>query len=119
MNLSDSLKQLYSMWTAGRSIAADVGRQAIGKGYPIFSWYSIMSGMGLFPSQKDLRPAPRAGPTTGGDRQPPRAQRAQLPRPAGSAGRHPKKAERERDADLLLVDTYRRIVMNTLLGSSR
>jgi hypothetical protein len=58
MNLSDSLKQLYSMWTAGKSIAADVGRQAIGKGYPIFSWYSIMSGMGLFPSQKDLRPAP-------------------------------------------------------------
>ncbi len=58
MNLSDSLKQLYSMWTAGKSIAADVGRQAIGKGYPIFSWYSIMSGMGLFPAQRDLRPAP-------------------------------------------------------------
>ncbi len=58
MNLSDSLKQIYSMWTAGKSIAAEVGRQAIGKGYPIFSWYSIMSGMGLFPSQKDLRPAP-------------------------------------------------------------
>jgi len=44
------------MWTAGKSIAADVGRQAIGKGYPIFVVF-IMSGMGLFPSQKDLRPA--------------------------------------------------------------
>ena len=42
---------------SGKSIAADVGRQAIGKGYPVFSWYCIMSGMGIFPDQKDLRPA--------------------------------------------------------------
>ncbi len=56
-NLSDSLKQIYGMWTAGKSIAADVGRQAIGKGYPIFSWYCIMAGVGLFPAEKDLRPA--------------------------------------------------------------
>ena len=34
-----------------------MGKQTIGKGYPIFSWYSIMSGMGIFPDQKDLRPA--------------------------------------------------------------
>jgi glycine/D-amino acid oxidase-like deaminating enzyme len=60
MDLSDSLKQLYAMWMAGRSIAAEVGQQRIGKGYPIFSWYSIMSGMGIFPDQAQLR-APKAG----------------------------------------------------------
>jgi tryptophan 6-halogenase len=56
-NLSDSLRQLYGLWMSGKSIAADVGRQAIGKGYPVFSWYCIMSGMGIFPDQKNLRPA--------------------------------------------------------------
>lgn len=56
-NLSDSLRQLYGLWMAGKSIAADVGRQAIGKGYPVFSWYCIMSGMGIFPDQKHLRVA--------------------------------------------------------------
>src|SRR6266542_1108870 len=55
-NLSDSLLQLYALWMAGKSIAPDVGRQTIGKGYPIFSWYCIMSGMGIFPNQSDLRP---------------------------------------------------------------
>lgn len=57
MNLSDSLQQLYATWMAGKSIAAGVGKQVIGKGYPIFSWYCIMSGMGIFPDQKDLRSA--------------------------------------------------------------
>jgi hypothetical protein len=42
---------------SGKSIAADVERQAIGKGYPVFSWYCIMSGMGIFPDHKDLRVA--------------------------------------------------------------
>jgi hypothetical protein len=42
---------------SGKGIAADVDRQAIGKGYPVFSWYCIMSGMGIFPDRKDLRPA--------------------------------------------------------------
>ena len=56
-NLSDSLRQLYGLWMSGKSIAADVGRQAIGRGYPVFSWYCIMSGMGIFPDPKDLRPA--------------------------------------------------------------
>jgi tryptophan 6-halogenase len=55
INLSDSLKQLYGLWMAGKSIAPDVGRQVIGKGYPVFSWYCIMSGMGIFPDRKDLR----------------------------------------------------------------
>ena len=50
-NLSDSLKELYSTWLSGRSIAAPVAQQTIGKGYPVASWYSIMSGMGCFPPQ--------------------------------------------------------------------
>jgi hypothetical protein len=58
-HLSDSLRQLYALWMSGRGIAAEVGRQAIGKGYPIFSWYCIMCGMGIFPDRKDLR-APTA-----------------------------------------------------------
>lgn len=57
MNLWDSLRQLYATWMSGRSIASDVGQQKIGYGYPIFSWYSIMSGMGIFPDEKDLKPA--------------------------------------------------------------
>ena len=57
MELSDSLRTLYGMWMAGRSIATEVGQQKIGYGYPIFSWYSIMCGMGIFPDAKDLKPA--------------------------------------------------------------
>ena len=54
-NLSDALKQLYTMWMTGRSIAPPVRQQALGKGYPTFSWYAIMAGMGIFPDLKDLR----------------------------------------------------------------
>jgi hypothetical protein len=57
MDLSDSLKQLFSMWVNGESIAGEVGKQAIGRGYPIFSWYCILAGMGVFPSREKLRPA--------------------------------------------------------------
>lgn len=57
MNLSDPLKQLYAMWMDGRSIVEPVRMQAIGKGYPAFSWYCIMTGMGIFPDRQDLRPA--------------------------------------------------------------
>ena len=42
---------------SGKSIAPDVGRQRIGKGYPIFSWYCILSGMGIYPATETLRPA--------------------------------------------------------------
>jgi hypothetical protein len=56
LNISDGLKQLFSLWMAGKSIAPGVGRQVIGKGYPVFSWYSIMTGMGIFPDPHDLRP---------------------------------------------------------------
>jgi hypothetical protein len=40
-----------------QSIRADIGRRAIGKGYPVFSWYCIVSGMGIFPDLGHLRPA--------------------------------------------------------------
>jgi 2-polyprenyl-6-methoxyphenol hydroxylase-like FAD-dependent oxidoreductase len=56
MNLSEDLKQLYALWMSGKGIAAAVGQQALGKGYPIFSWYSIMAGMGIFPEHGRLRP---------------------------------------------------------------
>ena len=55
LNLSDDLKQLYSLWMAGKSIAPAVRQQALGKGYPVFSWYSIMAGMGIFPDAAQLR----------------------------------------------------------------
>jgi len=56
LDLSDDLKKLYSMWMAGKSIVPAVGQQVLGKGYPVFSWYSIMSGMGIFPDPQELRP---------------------------------------------------------------
>ena len=56
--LSDALKELYSLWLSGRGILEPVAQQAIGKGYPVMSWYSIMAGMGCFPPQ--LR-APASG----------------------------------------------------------
>ena len=56
MNLSEELKQLYALWMSGQGIAAPVGQQLLGKGYPVFSWYSIMAGMGIFPERERLRP---------------------------------------------------------------
>jgi tryptophan 6-halogenase len=55
LNLSDALKQLYTLWMNGKSIAPAVRKQALGKGYPIFSWYAIMAGMGIFPDGPNLR----------------------------------------------------------------
>ena len=49
--LSDALKELYTLWLSGRGIMEPVARQALGKGYPVLSWYSIMAGMGCFPPQ--------------------------------------------------------------------
>jgi 2-polyprenyl-6-methoxyphenol hydroxylase-like FAD-dependent oxidoreductase len=61
-NLSDPLKQLLSLWMSGKSIAPPVRQQVLGKGYPVFSWYSIMAGMGIFPDPEALR-APQANET--------------------------------------------------------
>jgi glycine/D-amino acid oxidase-like deaminating enzyme len=59
LDLSDELKKLYSLWMSGKGIAAAVGQQTLGKGYPVFSWYSIMAGMGIFPDAQALH-APNA-----------------------------------------------------------
>jgi 2-polyprenyl-6-methoxyphenol hydroxylase-like FAD-dependent oxidoreductase len=56
LNISDPLKRLYNRWMSGNSIAPEV-KESIGNAYPVFSWYCIMTGMGIFPDQKDLRPA--------------------------------------------------------------
>ena len=62
LNLSDPLKQLLGAWMAGKSIAPGVRQQVIGSGYPVFSWYSIMAGMGIFPDAPTLRaPTPAEG----------------------------------------------------------
>jgi len=57
LNLSDPLKQLLSLWMSGKGIGPPVRRQVLGRGYPVFSWYSIMAGMGIFPEVGDLHPA--------------------------------------------------------------
>ena len=54
--LSEPLKQLLSLWMSGKGVAPAVRSQALGKGYPVFSWYSIMAGMGIFPDREALRP---------------------------------------------------------------
>jgi tryptophan 6-halogenase len=59
-SLSEPLKQLLSLWMSGKSIAAPVRRQVLGKGYPVMSWYALMAGMGIFPEPSTLRP-PREG----------------------------------------------------------
>jgi tryptophan 6-halogenase len=53
-HLSDALQELYRLWLSGEGIARQVGQQTLGKGYPVFSWYCLMAGMGCFPPQ--LRP---------------------------------------------------------------
>jgi hypothetical protein len=44
--LSDDLKKLYSLWMNGKSIVPALRQQLIGRGYPVFSWYALMAGMG-------------------------------------------------------------------------
>jgi hypothetical protein len=59
LNLSDELKKLYSLWMNGKSIVPAIRQQLIGRGYPVFSWYALMAGMGVFPEAPQLR-APSA-----------------------------------------------------------
>jgi 2-polyprenyl-6-methoxyphenol hydroxylase-like FAD-dependent oxidoreductase len=56
LNLSEPLKQLLSLWMSGKGIAPPVRKQMLGRGYPVFSWYSIMAGMGIFPEPGTLHP---------------------------------------------------------------
>ena len=60
MHLSDPLKELLTLWMSGKSIGAEIEKQAIGHGYPVFSWYCLMAGMGIFPDTDPLRPAKAA-----------------------------------------------------------
>jgi hypothetical protein len=39
---------------SGKGIGPPVRRQVLGKGYPVFSWYAIMAGMGIFPDAAAL-----------------------------------------------------------------
>jgi tryptophan 6-halogenase len=57
LNISEPLKRLLNLWISGNSIAGEVGKQTIGKGYPIFSWYCLLGGMGIFPEPHQLRAA--------------------------------------------------------------
>jgi len=50
-NLSEPLQELYRLWLSGQGIAREVGKQALGKGYPVFSWYCLLAGTGCFPPQ--------------------------------------------------------------------
>lgn len=59
LHLSDELKKLYSLWMNGKSIVPAIRQQLIGRGYPVFSWYALMAGMGVFPDAAELR-APTA-----------------------------------------------------------
>jgi hypothetical protein len=54
LRLSEQLKHLLRLWMSGKGIAPPVRQQVIGKGYPVFSWYSIMAGMGIFPDRAAL-----------------------------------------------------------------
>jgi 2-polyprenyl-6-methoxyphenol hydroxylase-like FAD-dependent oxidoreductase len=63
LRLSEPLKQLLSLWMSGKGIAPPVRQQVLGKGYPVFSWYSIMAGMGIFPDAATLQ-APAAAENT-------------------------------------------------------
>jgi hypothetical protein len=56
LNLSDPLKQLFGLWLQGRRIAPEISKGAIGHGYPVFSWYCILAGMGIFPDSDQLHP---------------------------------------------------------------
>ncbi|MGC8520972.1 MAG: tryptophan halogenase family protein [Steroidobacteraceae bacterium] len=56
MNLSDNLKRIFSAWTAGKSIVPGIRAQEFGQGYPVMSWFAILSGMGIFPDPSNLRP---------------------------------------------------------------
>jgi hypothetical protein len=63
LRISLPLKQLLSLWMSGKGIGPPVRQQVLGKGYPVFSWYSIMAGMGIFPDAATLH-APKGRENT-------------------------------------------------------
>jgi len=59
VNLSEQLQQLLRTWMSGKSLVGDIQSRKIGSGYPVFSWYCILGGTGIFPDAAQLR-APTA-----------------------------------------------------------
>lgn len=49
VKISDSLRQVLEVWSAGQDIDQELARQDIAKYYPSLSWHVILSGMGVFP----------------------------------------------------------------------
>jgi glycine/D-amino acid oxidase-like deaminating enzyme len=48
-HLSEPLQRLLRTWLASKPISAGIAKGALGRGYPIMSWYSLLAGVGLFP----------------------------------------------------------------------
>ncbi len=53
LKISDSLRQILEVWSAGENLDFELERQAISKYYPSLSWHVILSGMGVFPRSSD------------------------------------------------------------------
>jgi len=54
LDLSAGLKDLLTVWMRGQRLSVELRRGRFGQSYPIFSWYCLLAGMGIFPD--DLRP---------------------------------------------------------------
>jgi hypothetical protein len=62
-HISDPLKQLIGTWMSGKSIVKEVSEGRLGKGYPVFSWLCLLTGVGIFPDTETLRePTQREAP---------------------------------------------------------
>jgi len=57
LNLSEPLKRLLNRWMSGNNIVGEVSALGSASAYPVFSWYCIMAGMGIFPDAGTLRRA--------------------------------------------------------------
>ena len=56
MRLSDSLQGVLMTWMSRQPLAPALRAGRFGQGYPIMSWYALLSGMGIFPDAQDLQP---------------------------------------------------------------
>ena len=51
MHLSDSLQGVLMTWLSRKPQAAGLKANRFGQGYPIVSWYALLAGMGVFPTE--------------------------------------------------------------------
>lgn len=49
--LSDSLKSIFEVWHRGDSLLDEIEKQDIGKFYHPLSWYCMLTGVGILPSE--------------------------------------------------------------------